>query len=1545
MVKELFEIRWTCVPSGIVNEATGDQLRLKIVVAPLVPIDTEALASFNDLFSKWPEIVKNDLKSFDVMFATDSVSCAPLHGGIVLSEIVKDPAIWPRAFPPIQTQLKNSTTPESLLVDKGFGSSYNAVNNERQVKARRFLHVLSDLLVPQTPGDFLIKWQFEQILSVSTATLSLQGPEMYGPMAQPPAVTGLYSLTDREQSDREKKLEDRNLFRVVTDGNSKSDARLILNSAARTGEKTGRINYLAADAVHDCVVFNTRVKPLREISEPPNLQDRKTKPDFAERLGLVRQYPELCMRLALTLDVRLPIDQVKKSIGAAIQDSSLRVWVVPKWIHDAISISKSPSTLCTINFDKRSFVASERKSDGVSMDDEHSQGHLWLNKGDSAKNKWQLTTLDIDGASIKASTYAVSRREVAPSFVTDVNGKILQANFSAYAMFGRAKGNLVGKALGDCFHQETLNPMIERLRVAGVPLRGLRQSVALLDENGVQTGRFASIQGHLECFERSTQRLISWTVLPSKGERIAERGVLPSCRTAGLGLVRADADYAMFNVDKRLSELFKEEAPAQGKPILVASDLILGYVPEIWAPPVDNPNGIPQWYSLTKREVSFPSLGIQKYVCDGHLSIGVGEAADAAPRDQTEPVRQGYVSPGLFTYSNAPLGAPLAGTSFNLPEEAPPDSEPDSLNVRLAPVAGSLPLVRYSSISKKPFEYQVRCRALDIAGNTNRLDPKVLGPAELRLGTYVERQESVAPPRVLTDGRLNLITNPGAKLKTLVVTDSVNCDSRMLIPPKCTSDMALRFGKLVDGRIENGHWRFIQLDKFAEVPVEESIQPPTAPGEKRKETPTFRYAQVNQTQPGFYYFPDPDCKFASLALHPFYSPASNLEPIRVKIPFYGGRQWPNPIPIRINLYPRAVGEVEPKVVVSHARADVFLPWGWTAVADISSCSADTEKDAEMLRRHFATLSGGGESVYTTLFGISQAAIEPKLESARSNDNELGGVLELLGSATFPGAALSTVGSLEMAGSLKREEESVMDFNPLDMVQGVVKLLKAIPPEKRSLSYLVSGAVREITPPEHLSFVCATRTPLVAPSLAINGITDIGTHIREKESTVAKLAISSVVDEKSTSELTIMASWQRLQDEPELGDPVEVWDRTELPVFKLPEPRVLGPTQSNWPQNLDLQSAGYRRVRYGLTALTRFSEYFAGTKRADLSCKGCNDVHVDHLNVTQPKEPPVRYLVPTHSWTSSVHPLLNKPKWEFRSSRRNGIRIYLGRGWELEELLGVIVHPQLSQFEAEELNAGRFPHLTAETSVSPNLVDSVTQWGSDPIVASRLPDDLPTAADFRDFAYVAADVALPLTNGSHVSGCERNVAVVGYKPKWHVERKLWYCDIGLRRIPSYGCFLRMILTRFQPKSIKGMELSAPVIADFVQLLPERTVSVTRDPFDQHGRTLRVVVYEPENEANTVHNDPSTPFSNRIEVHLEQPCAFPTGGEIGWVKDSEIKPQIEPTDDRNILYSAKIVIPSLTGRRRLVVREFEIWKYKVDGHERIRERECYCNTLEL
>jgi len=45
-------------------------------------------------------------------------------------------------------------------------------------------------------------------------------------------------------------------------------------------------------------------------------------------------------------------------------------------------------------------------------------------------------------------------------------------------------------------------------------------------------------------------------------------------------------------------------------------------------------------------------------------------------------------------------------------------------------------------------------------------------------------------------------------------------------------------------------------------------------------------------------------------------------------------------------------------------------------------------------------------------------------------------------------------------------------------------------------------------------------------------------------------------------------------------------------------------------------------------------------------------------------------------------------------------------------------------------------------------------------------------------------------------------------------------------------VRLALARYQPQSVPGAHLSRVVLVDFVQLMPDRSASITFDPIDHH-----------------------------------------------------------------------------------------------------------------
>jgi hypothetical protein len=91
------------------------------------------------------------------------------------------------------------------------------------------------------------------------------------------------------------------------------------------------------------------------------------------------------------------------------------------------------------------------------------------------------------------------------------------------------------------------------------------------------------------------------------------------------------------------------------------------------------------------------------------------------------------------------------------------------------------------------------------------------------------------------------------------------------------------------------------------------------------------------------------------------------------------------------------------------------------------------------------------------------------------------------------------------------------------------------------------------------------------------------------------------------------------------------------------------------------------------------------------------------------------------------------------------------------------------------------------------------------------------------------VTLPTANGNFT------VQVAGYRPQYNATRNLWYVDVALDPGATTWGFVRLAIARYQPTSIPGCELSMPARCDYVQLPPERSVSVSRTDA-RHVRVL-------------------------------------------------------------------------------------------------------------
>lgn len=318
------------------------------------------------------------------------------------------------------------------------------------------------------------------------------------------------------------------------------------------------------------------------------------------------------------------------------------------------------------------------------------------------------------------------------------------------------------------------------------------------------------------------------------------------------------------------------------------------------------------------------------------------------------------------------------------------------------------------------------------------------------------------------------------------------------------------------------------------------------------------------------------------------------------------------------------------------------------------------------------------------------------------------------------------------------------------------------------------------------------------------------------------------------------------------------------------------------------------------------------------------------------------MLPTFAWMRDQDGAGNAV-----SERRGGLRVYLGRPWNVSgygEMLAVMLPS---------------PGFTGDPETSPAghpLKNYVTQWGADPVWDSPIVSGIaPRQSDFP-LARTAPDPQgawlppeAPQTESDQPPG---DFTVSGLTPPglaptdvtldcaphdvaWNDERQLWYCDIELDPGACYYPFIRLALARYQPVSIAGAYLSNIVLADFVALTAARwlAVATTADPRSRQvtvsGHTYRES--SGSLEAGRTPGSVAVAKTSVVDVWVEQ-LDPRLGEDFGWLrlKTATVTPGAAPgTDPSEVLWSGQVTVPEITnglGPCRLVVAEYE--EYIVD-----------------
>ncbi|MCS5733440.1 hypothetical protein [Herbiconiux daphne] len=1069
----------------------------------------------------------------------------------------------------------------------------------------------------------------------------------------------------------------------------------------------------------------------------------------------------------------------------------------------------------------------------------------------------------------------------------------------------------------------------------------------------------------------------------------------PALRATGFAVARLRQDDKTSSQAERQRVLAVEldanpdvaTAPAVG-----ATDVMRGYRVEA----LDLTTGL--WHSLHRRrttlrlddsgaggEVGGGAAGAADVVFDDSPQEGFTQGT-AARQNSDAPDATLHVHETVFGWDGWSLSAPRPGRWLRdelsrdaegayvvdekldaetpVPVEAPPD--PFRFTHRVEP--GSLPRLRFGR------DYAFRAWGVDLAGNTREhvlddwsddpkghLDPGTADAETLRAVTPPApflRWDPVPPPAIVpekpyTEGESlrvvvlrSDVTQDRATGEVTVHDPVVPASARHLAPPKTSqlqAELHGRFDAALDtmgagapaARAQMLAWSLRESGSFFDDAVADATDPAapphalgyvslhTEPGALRDgDVPTTLPGPNDVLAPGQYvvhdtefaelpYLPDPLAAGVSLSFPP--SRGESFRPVlseaAVTVPYAG--TWPFAEPFRLTLEATGPGGA--------GGAGGAGPGG------AGSTDADLTARVDGRRIVFGLPAGSQQR-----FALSS--------SLQAHSLDLFGVWRAL-----PGSFTA------VAFSAARD-----------------------------------GALWALTPAEELRLVYAVPRPVAAPRAGALFVA------REVAAATATLRGTVVVHGSSTESLTAEARWRETVDDPAALGPVFRW-MTDIGFTAGIDPRQTvaelngrilpdGANDDGWAlaeANHHFADTRFRRVTYRLRATTRFREFFdpavvapvplppppaavpagpgpAASLSAERRSAGgdpavlpasdprsdavwprddgksvlSEPIVLDIPSSGRPPAPVVHSVVPLFRWFDE--PAADQP-FARRRERRSGLRVYLERPWFATgegELLAVLMAPAPSRPSGDD------------------DVDWVSQWGRDPVWAGRT---LP-ARRIRPLSLEAPDLALGDSSGGHpVTGVVRlslplstdavpemvSVEAVGYAPAFNASRGLWFVDVAFEKTPALWPFVRLAVARYQPVSLDGLHLSTAVRADFAQLPPERTLTVSRT--DDRG--IRVLV-----SGAAERYDPAVVRERRrtMSVSLER-YDRSIGGDLGWttVAHTPMGAWGSRSADRqppgDLIWGAELTAPEVLPLRRPLARDAGAPDAAPESPWRVRVRE--------
>ncbi|MFI9719900.1 hypothetical protein ACIHFE_09630 [Streptomyces sp. NPDC052396] len=861
------------------------------------------------------------------------------------------------------------------------------------------------------------------------------------------------------------------------------------------------------------------------------------------------------------------------------------------------------------------------------------------------------------------------------------------------------------------------------------------------------------------------------------GSTAPDSTATPALHGAGLTLLHQDRETALAD---QLEADARRLAATGTAALLDAAHLVRGYRVDVGL--VDDTTGqVTNWRPLCARTGRY---AIRRA---GEAPVPIAAAPDegqvkasALSHDRADD-RQLYAHQALFGWHGWSLAAPPPGRTLGADDRPqvpdPPVSDAFPLDAAFRPTPGTLPALRYGRT------YRLRARLADLAGNGP--GPQAAGEDTAATAPLTYRRwEPVLPPAIVPRWPfLEGESEPRLVIRSTVQDDGTPLSATqwaLLRNPQVPDHQAVTPVDGLDRRYRDFDERHLSPPKSPLRAAEQHGAFDAAFGPDRPEDVRQRFLAAASREAGSYLDtvvslpenPDVthDLKFFR-EIHVAKLNVHDSEPL-------------TELPV-----PRGDG-LKPGEYVVHDAPRLLLPYLPDVLARGISLrglpgAAPNETfdfpgpwpQAKPLRLRI--VEGEGPPVWDGLLERQLTVFLPKAETA-----------------TVRMSCRLDPADLELLGQWRLLTGSPLWNDPAT----------GLPQDKKDelTAAAAAGENWMLTPWAELTLVHAVEKPLLPPRLGPLSF------VRAEGQTFAEVSGTVQAHAKSTGRIDLDATWNEWTDDPAQPGPVRTPGHAHVGDLTLRP----GQDQRGVFLRHEFRDTRHRDITYTPTATTRFREYFhpaitdqpALITRVGPASPGASVRGWPVPSSRRPEPPVISHLVPTFRWERAVDHDLHQVT---RTRRPAGVRVYLQRPWFSsgdDELLAVVLDP-----------GGDLP----EELVSRRAPDPV--WSAAPAPPPLTPVSFPNAT----LTAAGRQLAEP------VGGLPATVSVAAFRPDYDPQLRLWHCDIDIdpgqaAGDAAYFPLVRLALARYQPYSVDPLHLSKVVPADFIQPLPERTVTAAMTP---------------------------------------------------------------------------------------------------------------------